>query len=94
MLIQWSVRKHLCDHSLIVLITFYDFRRPMVNMDVNKTILVTGGTGLVGQAIRDLVENEKPVDEKWIFVGSKDADLRFFSLFCVYHWLNKQYLLN
>lgn len=38
-------------------------------------ILVTGGTGLVGQAIRELIENEKPSDEVWIFVGSKDADL-------------------
>lgn len=41
-----------------------------------KTVLVTGGTGLVGQAIREVVENEKSPDETWIFVGSKHADLR------------------
>lgn len=44
-------------------------------MEGKKVILVTGGSGLVGQAIREFVENEKPVDESWIFVGSKDADL-------------------
>ncbi|KAI9508259.1 hypothetical protein F5148DRAFT_980108 [Russula earlei] len=46
-------------------------------------ILVTGGTGLVGYAIQHVIETE-PVGsrfgrregEKWVFVGSKDADLR------------------
>lgn len=41
----------------------------------NKTILVTGGTGLVGKAIETVVLSEKRTDEKWIFVSSKDADL-------------------
>lgn len=41
-----------------------------------KIILVTGGTGLVGQAIKQLVNSEEEKnDEVWIFVGSKDADL-------------------
>ncbi|XP_011297787.1 probable GDP-L-fucose synthase [Fopius arisanus] len=40
-----------------------------------KVILVTGGTGLVGKAIEKIVESEKRPDEKWIFVGSKDANL-------------------
>ncbi|KAK3928112.1 GDP-L-fucose synthase [Frankliniella fusca] len=44
-------------------------------MGVEKVILVTGGTGLVGQAIRELVDSEKPTDELWVFVGSKEADL-------------------
>ena len=44
-------------------------------MDGKKTIVVTGGTGLVGQAIRELVENDKCSDETWVFVGSKDANL-------------------
>lgn len=45
-------------------------------------ILVTGGSGLVGQAIKTVVEEEKKVDaerasnETWIFCSSKDADLR------------------
>ena len=39
-------------------------------------VLVTGGTGLVGKAIESVVL-AAPVDgEKWIFAGSRDADLR------------------
>lgn len=40
-----------------------------------KIVLVTGGTGLVGRAIQNVVEDDKKENEKWIFVGSKDADL-------------------
>lgn len=40
-----------------------------------KIILVTGGTGLVGRAIQNIIESNKNENEKWIFVGSKDADL-------------------
>ncbi|XP_033363928.1 probable GDP-L-fucose synthase [Bombus vosnesenskii] len=40
-----------------------------------KIILVTGGTGLVGRAIEHVIETNKNENEKWIFVGSKDADL-------------------
>lgn len=53
-----------------------------------KRVLVTGGNGLVGKAIQKVflkyillkiqVVNdleERKIDEEWIFVGSKDADL-------------------
>ena len=43
-----------------------------------SVVLVTGGSGLVGQAIKDFVEedgNTKP-GETWIFLSSKDGDLR------------------
>lgn len=40
-----------------------------------KIILVTGGTGLVGKAIESVIETDKNENEKWIFVGSKDANL-------------------
>lgn len=40
-----------------------------------KIILVTGGTGLVGRAIENIIETNKNENEKWIFVGSKDANL-------------------
>lgn len=40
-----------------------------------KVILVTGGTGLVGNAIEKVVKEENMPDEKWVFVSSKDADL-------------------
>lgn len=43
---------------------------------MTTTILVTGGTGLVGSAISDVVKTtEKRDGEEWIFVGSKEADL-------------------
>eukprot|EP01064_Diplonema_japonicum_P035448 TRINITY_DN768_c2_g1_i3.p1 TRINITY_DN768_c2_g1~~TRINITY_DN768_c2_g1_i3.p1 ORF type:complete len:317 (+),score=69.77 TRINITY_DN768_c2_g1_i3:300-1250(+) len=41
-----------------------------------KTIMVTGGSGLVGKAIQWVVEQEANQDEKWVFLSSKDADLR------------------
>jgi FlaA1/EpsC-like NDP-sugar epimerase len=47
------------------------------DMPTKKVILVTGGTGLVGKGIQSIVENEEnKEDEIWVFVGSKEADLR------------------
>jgi len=51
-----------------------------------SVVLVTGGTGLVGYAIQHIIDTE-PVGsrfgrregEAWIFLSSKDADLRFVS---------------
>lgn len=41
-----------------------------------KRILVTGGSGLVGKAIEQVVgDGEGRPDEDWIFLSSKDADL-------------------
>ena len=46
------------------------------DLDSQKRILVTGGTGLVGEGIRHIVSSEeKRPDEEWFFVSSKDADL-------------------
>jgi len=49
----------------------------------SKTILVTGGSGLVGQAIKDVISTQVPGSrfgkhegETWIFASSKDGDLR------------------
>jgi len=42
-------------------------------------VMVTGGSGLVGAAIEDYVEETKKkgdASEKWIFLSSKDGDLR------------------
>ncbi|ORX62412.1 epimerase-domain-containing protein [Hesseltinella vesiculosa] len=47
-------------------------------------ILVTGGSGLVGKAIEWVIENDKTDrfgkkdGEKWVFLTSKDGDLRKF----------------
>ena len=42
-----------------------------------STILVTGGTGLVGRAIEFVVNEEglKLENEQWLFMSSKQADL-------------------
>lgn len=51
-------------------------------MSEKSVILVTGGSGLVGQAIKAVIEEEKTLraddsrNETWIFCGSKDGDLR------------------
>eukprot|EP01059_Diplonema_ambulator_P020053 TRINITY_DN33747_c0_g1_i1.p1 TRINITY_DN33747_c0_g1~~TRINITY_DN33747_c0_g1_i1.p1 ORF type:complete len:312 (+),score=64.74 TRINITY_DN33747_c0_g1_i1:43-978(+) len=37
-------------------------------------VLVTGGAGLVGRGIQSVLDAGE--DEEWVFVGSKDADLR------------------
>lgn len=51
--------------------------------DGHKVVLVTGGSGLVGRAIEYVVQHEKlnsrfarRSDETWVFLGSKDGDLR------------------
>lgn len=44
-------------------------------MSESKTILVTGGSGLVGKAIEELVTSQKRENEKWIFLNSKDGNL-------------------
>ncbi|GMH48424.1 hypothetical protein TrLO_g4537 [Triparma laevis f. longispina] len=45
---------------------------------MSKVVLVTGGTGLVGSAIKDFVENKGGAadGESWVFLGSKDGDLK------------------
>jgi len=40
------------------------------------TIMVTGGSGLVGSAIKDFVEANPKENEEWVFLSSKDGDLR------------------
>ena len=45
---------------------------------MKKTILVTGGKGLVGKAIEEVLATDAGLsrpNENWVFLGSKDADL-------------------
>ncbi|KMS94348.1 hypothetical protein BVRB_022310, partial [Beta vulgaris subsp. vulgaris] len=44
-------------------------------MGSSKRVMVTGGSGMVGKAIAEEVA-KAPDGTEWIFVGSKDADLR------------------
>jgi len=41
-----------------------------------SVIMVTGGSGLVGSAIKQFVESNPKENEEWIFLSSKDGDLR------------------
>ena len=47
------------------------------NLDGITTIMVTGGTGLVGKGIQAVVERQKVPNERWIYLSSKDGDLRW-----------------
>lgn len=38
-------------------------------------ILVTGGSGMVGQAIKNLITDTRVDEEEWLFISSKDVDL-------------------
>lgn len=57
-------------------------------MSSSSVILVTGGSGLVGQGIKYIIETEpvgskfgKREGETWVFATSKDGDLKcVFSL--------------
>ena len=46
------------------------------NRCAGSTILVTGGSGLVGQAIKSYTDTHGLPGETWIFLSSKEGDLR------------------
>lgn len=39
-------------------------------------VMVTGGSGLVGSAIKEYVTANPKENEEWVFLSSKDGDLR------------------
>lgn len=41
-----------------------------------SVVMVTGGSGLVGSAIKDFVTSNPKENEEWVFLSSKDGDLR------------------
>ncbi len=41
-----------------------------------SVVMVTGGSGLVGSAIKDFVTANPKENEEWVFLSSKDGDLR------------------
>lgn len=45
-------------------------------MASERRVLVTGGNGLVGKGIQEVIETEREANEEWIFISSKDGDLR------------------
>ena len=41
-----------------------------------KTILVTGGSGLVGRGIQEALKKDGTInDNEWVFMSSKDCNL-------------------
>ncbi len=63
---------------LELILLYFDFLTlEVVKMSAEKNvILVTGGTGLVGQGIKYIVEiEEKNENDSYIFLSSKDVDL-------------------
>lgn len=44
-------------------------------MAAKSVILVTGGSGLVGKGVQEVLETDKQPNEEWFFASSKDADL-------------------
>jgi GDP-L-fucose synthase len=42
----------------------------------SQIVLVTGGSGLVGKAIQEQLGEDNLKNYKWIFLSSKDCDLR------------------
>eukprot|EP00527_Entomoneis_sp_CCMP2396_P000264 CAMPEP_0198140010 /NCGR_PEP_ID=MMETSP1443-20131203/3242_1 /TAXON_ID=186043 /ORGANISM="Entomoneis sp., Strain CCMP2396" /LENGTH=324 /DNA_ID=CAMNT_0043802317 /DNA_START=86 /DNA_END=1060 /DNA_ORIENTATION=- len=46
------------------------------NASPHMVVMVTGGSGLVGSAIKNYVAEDTKDDETWIFLSSKDGDLR------------------
>lgn len=51
-------------------------RAPRSVAMTKKVVLVTGGSGLVGSAIREVIAGERPENEEWIFASSKVRDVR------------------
>jgi len=51
-------------------------KRKSPDDEAKSIVMVTGGSGLVGCAIRDFVKSHPKDNEEWIFLSSKDGDLR------------------
>ena len=55
-------------------------QREAMSEGKEMVVMVTGGSGLVGNGIRIMVEKDQRPGEKWIFLSSKDANLMFVSV--------------
>jgi len=45
--------------------------------DDKVKVLVTGGSGLVGRALKEVVGGDPQPNEEWVFLSSTDGDLRY-----------------
>eukprot|EP00983_Pelagomonas_calceolata_P034977 1094730-Pelagomonas_calceolata.AAC.3 len=62
----------LCACVALVTVTA---RAPAPPAMAPATVLVTGGGGLVGKAVQEVIAQSPPANETWVFATSKDADL-------------------
>ncbi|VDO06910.1 unnamed protein product, partial [Brugia timori] len=55
---------------------WFETRHKIMDREQSMTVLVTGGTGLVGRSIEKIITTEEArPNETWIFVGRNDCDL-------------------
>ena len=74
----------LCEEILVVIVCgkLYMFKKNLqiptspLHLHMSKIILVTGGSGLVGSAINAYMKANPEPSETYIFLSSKDGDLR------------------
>ena len=45
-------------------------------MSAQKVVMVTGGTGLVGSSIKEVIDAEGNSEEKWVYLSSKVSQTR------------------
>lgn len=77
-------RKEIIEPVLVGPLWLQEAHHFIVN-EMAARVLVTGGTGLVGNAIKDVIAaDEKCNGEEWFFVGSKEADLTYVCLCCLF----------
>jgi len=53
----------------------HENKKPKTDAE-KSVVMVTGGSGLVGMAIKNFVESNSRDDEEWVYLSSKDGDLR------------------
>lgn len=63
-------------HAAQLLVNLITMTKHDAEGNPKSTILITGGSGLVGQAIKAYTDSNAKPGETWIFLSSKDGDLR------------------
>ena len=76
-ILSWHIFWVLKTLGLKLLLSFnFQSTKLCFDMAEQKRIMVTGGSGLVGKALEEVVTKEESrSDETWIFLSSKDGDL-------------------
>ena len=63
--------------------------------NTKSTIMVTGGSGLVGQAIESFTGTHKLPDVTWTFLNSKDGDLQDRGeTYVIFEWVKPTHVIH